>query len=73
MKYIDPTSGEKYGGIESAKAGFCTERKSNCRGCPLSVTQNKSLVGCRIFSKAYPDKAAELMGLEVIKEDEAEA
>ncbi len=41
------------------------KRKANCKGCPLSVTQNKSLVGCRIFSKAYPDMVAELMGLKL--------
>lgn len=28
MKYIDPASCEKYGGIESAKAGFCLKWKA---------------------------------------------
>lgn len=56
--------------IEKARKMFCDAK---CKICPISSFNNSTGMECDNFTAVYPDKAAELMELEVIKEDEAEA
>lgn len=50
--------------INVARRIFCN---TECEICPISNSNNGTGIGCCDFSAMYPDKAAELMGLEVVE------
>ena len=47
------------------RSGMTGKRVAVCDKCPLSYTENGEKQVCDSFVKAHPDKAAELMGLEI--------
>ena len=58
--------------LKKAQEAFCHgSRNSCCMDCPLhKAIHELQLNTCNDFIKYYPDKAAELMGLEVIEVEE---
>ncbi len=53
--------------LAQARRAYCAgNRDGNCVDCPIYTEQIKADLSCGEFVERYPDKAAELMGLEVI-------
>ena len=53
--------------IEKARKVFCDAK---CKICPISSFNNSTGMECDNFTAVYPDKAAELMGLEVVEAED---
>lgn len=54
--------------INKAYSAFCGLHF--CDSCPLSKGSNGKKLSCKDFKNSLPDKAAELMGLEVIEAED---
>ena len=53
--------------IAQAHRAYCkSNRGSSCAGCPVYAEKVKTDLSCGEFVERYPNKAVELMGLEVI-------
>lgn len=55
--------------MERARGSFC--RRNACRKCLLSRYNNGKDLFCSDFCEQYPQKAAEIMGLEVVDENQS--
>lgn len=72
MKYKDK-NGNILTSIKAAYAVFCEEPEKSCSKCPLlSSNRPDETFGysCKEYINAFPEHAAQLMGLEIINDDE---
>lgn len=68
MKFRNPETGGVFSNLFEARIAFC---HGNCRGCPISLVNNDAEIWCDLYCRDHPQKAARLMGYEVIEtEDE---
>ncbi len=63
MKFRNPKTGEVFDNIEDVRCEFCDEE---CNGCPLSKSYRDWNTMCTDFCIIEPEKAARMMGYEVI-------
>ena len=78
MKFRSIETGEVFCNIEDAKEKFCPNMKNpgriymeearTCMLCPICSTMNGNFVTCENFVSLYPEKAAKIMGLEIIED-----
>lgn len=68
MKYRMPERMTVFDTIEEARKYFCIANA--CSDCCLDCSQDKRYSSCREYCAKHPEKAAKLMGYEVIKEEE---
>lgn len=56
--------------LDKAHRYFCRNiRNGRCFGCPLSFDNFNRAMWCGRFVQEFPDRAAELMGVEIIETD----
>lgn len=54
--------------LNEAHRYFCRNiRNGRCFGCPLSFDNFNHPIGCGSFVQEFPDRAAELMGVEAVE------
>lgn len=71
MKFKDSASGKVFSNVYDYIYDEDTKRKcaaKGCRSCPISIDNNEFGQLCPIFSRNYPERAASLLGLEIIRE-----
>lgn len=68
MKYRMSERMTVFDTIEEARKYFCIANA--CSDCCLDCSQDKRYSSCREYCAKHPEKAAKLMGYEVIKEEE---
>ena len=78
MKFRNRETGEVFFNIEDAKEKFCPNMKNpgriymeearTCMLCPIGSTMNGNFVTCENFVSLYPEKAAKIMGYEIIED-----
>lgn len=66
MKFRDPETGKVYENIDDAADHYCVARGGMCDGCAFPRD-----VECTSYPRVHPRKAAELMGYEVIEDEQA--
>ena len=67
MRFRDPVTGQIYRDIHTARRDFCAGRR--CPECQFKLELNKYDT-CLDFSEFNPERAAELMGLQILKDSE---
>ena len=67
MKFLNAATSEMFDNINVARVAFCKGRGS-CYGCPISLWSNGHGCSCVEFTQKWPEKAAQLMGYEIIRE-----
>lgn len=76
MKFRDPESGVVYADIEIARAWYCTKKLNGdddiiaCKKCALNFDNNSKKMMCNDYARLNKKDAAELMGYEIIEDEE---
>ena len=69
MKFRNPKTGEVYEDIDKMLASYCNIDAIDCQKCKLHMLNNDTLLDCEELVKLYPNKAAKLMGYEIIQDE----
>lgn len=64
MKFVNPETGVQFESIEQARRTYCKDRFCHC-DCKIGELCNAA--SCKAWVEDWPEKAAEMMGYEVIK------
>lgn len=71
MKFFNRATGEMFDNITDAELAYCQRRMANkrdCRTCPLAADNNRTGMGCNKFCFNFPEKAAEIMRYDIMKD-----
>lgn len=69
MKFRDPVTQKVFSGIVDANDYFCAKSAVECNSCPLDIpSHQQKKISCESWCKTNQEKAARLMGYEVVEE-----
>ena len=74
IKFREPKTDVIYFDIEECRNRFCEKCGivENCVKCPLSMKNNGKELYCNLFCRDFPKEAAEIMGYEIIQDEDSD-